>query len=294
MQKLTIKIPQGLVTQLAQERNLVNKYQTHRGFKTLAFYLLARTLTTSAGVYRGTRSTSRFNKDIAAQLGGSFNTINQARKYAHEFGFIKNHNQGFEFVAESKICAEARLYYKDFEIKYTTITLNPHEQSLEHILKTLVFGENFAKQEYSVLQKIKQIPGIKEKLSKYISNWQNMSSKELLKQVVMWQKQTFTNYVKGTEAYDLFHSIHADIALTCRRITEHFAFKSRQSSMYIKQSLSKLHYIQIEKREHLGNATRKPHEPDGACKPITLVWLSGQMQRKWVQPDLITLNLKNL
>ena len=283
----------GLVTEMAQKRLLVSKYETHRGFKALAFYILTRSLTTSNGIYLdpNKESDSAFRKRVGKTLGISFNTVAQYAKYASEFNLIQITPTGYKFIAVDKIIAHYGIYLPKGEITYHTINLKQN-QSLEHILKTLVFGENFAKQQYAVMRKIKQIPGVIEKMHRYIPNWQELPVKELLKQVVMWQKHTFINYVKGTEAYDLFHSIHADITLTCRRIRDHFNFKSWQSSMYIKQVLEKLQYITIQKRELTSTtATRLPHEPDGKPKPLKFVWLPIQKNRKWILPDLITITI---
>lgn len=302
--EITVKIPVGLVTELATERNKVTAYETHRGFKALAFYLLSRSLTTSAGIYRelasgrgvaykgsadGYETWSRFHKAIAKQIGLSFNSVRNYAVLAEQYGFIEKTNLGYKFVALDKI--EQR--YALFQAKYHTITIKK-EDSLEHVLKTLVFKENFARQEYSVTQKIKRIPELKEKLQKFIPNWQDLPANVLLKQIVQWQRFTFLNFSKGTEAYDLFHAIHADIALTCKKIAEHFRYKSRQSSMYIKDTLAKLQYMAVEQRQLIGYTTRKPKEFDGTVKPITFVWMPGQQQRKWIMPDLITLKLENL
>ncbi len=279
---------------MARERHQVKNYETHRGFKALAFYLLARSLTTSNGVYKQhDQSFSHFNKTIGRQMGYSFNTIKKMAEWAQNFGFIKITDTGYQFVSVDKIVTRYGIYYPQGEITYQTITITENE-SLEHILKTLVFGENFAKQEYAVLQKIKRIPGIDQKLSQYITGWQSMPLKKLLQQIVLWQKQTFLNYTKGTEAYDLFHSIHADIALTCRRIKDHFNFKCSRSAVYVKKVLASLQYITVTNRALIGNATRKPHDLDGSVKPITFIYMPRQKARKWLMPDLITLNLKNL
>jgi len=295
MTPVKIKIPIGLVTEMAQKRSSVNKYETHRGFKALAFYLLTRSLTTSNGIYRehnqgynvkgskdGLECWSRFRKRIATSTGFSFNTISNLAKHAQEFGFITITDKGYQFTAIETIGTEYFLAYPGKELEFKTITIDPTHESLEHILKTLVFGENFSRQQFVVLQKIKRIPGVAQKLSAYIPNWQSLSAKELLNQVCLWQKKTFETYTKGTEAYDLFHSIHADISITCKRITKNFAFKCRRSASYLKSSLVSLKYITVTSREVIGNCTRKPHEPDGSLKPITFMYLPQQKQRKWI------------
>jgi hypothetical protein len=298
--QVTVKIPKGLVTEIAKQRCQVSAYETHRGFKALAFYLLVRTLTTSAGIYRspdsrrddGYQSWSSLNKEIGIQIGMSFNTVNQLAAWAKDFGFITIDHQGYKFRAIEKIVMDYAIWDPTGDITFEYITLNPKDESLEHILKTLVFGENFAKQEYAVMQRIKRIPGVIEKLGNYIENWQSLPVKKLLEQIVAWQKKTFTEYTKGTEVYDLFHSIHADIALTCKTIKRHFAFKCTRSSTYLKRVLSKLQYINVESRKVLGYATRLPHEPDGKSKPVKFTWMPQQKMRLWSMPDLITLNLK--
>lgn len=289
-----IKIPTGLVTQIAAQRNLVNAYETHRGFKALAFYLLARGLTTSNGIYKAAnQSFSAFNKQLGRQMGYSFNTIAKMAGYAQQFGFIKITGTGYQFLSIQKITQNYGLWYPNDDITYQTITITANE-SLEHILKTIVFGENFAKQQHMVMRKLNQIPGVAQKLSQYITNWQNLPIKTLLERIVAWQKYTFLNFTKGTEAYDLFHSIHADITLGCKTIKTHFAYKCTRSSVYLKKVLAGLQYITVQSRQLIAQVTRKPHEVNGAPKPITLVYLPRQNARKWLQPDLITLNLKNL
>lgn len=305
MDQIKIKIPVGLLSQIALQRTLATSYQTHRGFKAFAFYTLVRNLTTSAGIYRGANtkrtqtadgliSWSAFNKQIASQIGLSFNTVCKLAEWAKEFGFIAITDAGYHFTSMQMIAVNYNLYYPDGEIKFNTLTITPQNESLEHILKTIVIQENFDRQEYAVMQKIKQIPGGKEKLGKYIHNWHKMQPKQLLAQIVAWQKATFLNPTNGTEAYNFFHSIHADIALTVKGIARNFAYACTRSSVYLKKALQALNYITVSNRALISNATHKPHEPNGKCKPITFIYLPRQKQRKWLMPDLITLNLKNL
>lgn len=303
---LKIKVPVGLVTELAQLREKVAVYETHRGFKALAFYLLLRSLTTSSGIYRqlnekyhtkgsadGFETWSTFNKRLARQIGSTFNSVASAARRAEKFGLIKITDKGYQFVSVQSICSQyALLYHGQQQLQFRTIDINPKTDNLERMLKALVIAENFDRQRHALSKKIERIPGVQQSLANYIPNWKKLSLKQLCDQVVMWQKRLFETYSNGTEGYDLLHSIHADIAVSCKRLNDQFAYKSRQSVMYLKATLKQLGMISVTKREVIGKATRSPHEPDGSVKPIKMVYLKAQNLRKWCMPDAITINFK--
>lgn len=293
----TVKIPVGLVSVLAGQREKVTEYNVHRGFKALAFYCHLRKLTTSSGIYgMGSKSTWDFYKEIAQCMPLSFNTVKTRAATADNFGFIKNGPDGFELIAIEKIAAAYGCHQIDGEYEFHELTFNEYT-NLEHELKTLVIKENYMKQEYCCAKKLNQIPTEKHHLlDRFIEGWRKLPLRELYKRIVEVQRHLFADFkdqvVKyGTEVYDFFHRIHADVTLSTNGLERIFGFTDNKSVQHLKKMLLRKDLVQITHRSVNGSATRLPHESDGSIKPIKTIYLKSQKQRRWIQPDLITLKL---
>ncbi len=76
----------------------------------------------------------------------NFNTVNQAAEWAKDFGLITVAPTGYQFKSIDKIIKEYNLFFHSGAPEFNILTIDPENKSLEHILKTFVFGENFARQ----------------------------------------------------------------------------------------------------------------------------------------------------
>lgn len=246
-----VSIPKQLCHSIANNREIRQKYNTNRMFKVVETWAYLKNVTTSGKIHRKPQeSHSSFMKRLAAACYVHPNCINYRLKWAQEAGFIRTDEYGnIILTSYRKINSQYNI-----ENHYYTLEINPENEKLEHLLKTLVFNENKERQRRKFKEFIDKNPYVAEKIEVMFPDATKYN--QLRDAIIRKQIESFQ---KGSENYDFLMSLNPDDNLSLSGISKIFGYSRNTGGLYQKAALIRLNLIEATKRVYSSKkCTRLP------------------------------------